>query len=228
MVGVALRKSYTLVRSLYSFPLNKFYYLTINIMKDVIWFKCNNLTVIKWQYHKMVKWRNRLFVESICKCWNIIEHSWEIINKHKVTWCGKCEHSKHIKHWMTQTDEYHIYNEMIARCNNIKHHKYKSYWWRWIKVLWKSFDEFYRDMWIRPWKEYSIDRINNDGNYCKENCRRATIYEQSHNKRTSHKITYNWKTQTMKQRSIELWIPYDKIRARINSYWRTIEKSFNT
>lgn len=195
-------------------------------MKDVIWFKCNNLTVIEWQYHKKVKWINYLFVKSQCKCWNIIEHRWEVIRLNKVSWCWKCKYSKTRKHWMRKHPLYSIYAEAKQRCNNKNHKKYKYYGWRWIKCERENFVDFYEDMWPTYKKWLTIERVDNNGNYCKENCRWETMLTQMNNTRRNRLITYKWKTQTMTQWSRELWIKYDTIRSRINNYWYSIEDAF--
>ena len=75
-------------------------------------------------------------------------------------------------------------------------------WWRklrknevcyeWVKCLWNTFEEFKRDMYDtykahvnEYWeKETTIDRINPFGDYCKENCRWATVKEQALNKKS--------------------------------------------
>jgi len=72
---------------------------------------------------------------------------------------------------------------MIARCLNRTHPSYKNYGGRGIKVCerWMNFDNFYFDMGIKP-DGLSIDRINNNGNYEKSNCRWADRKTQNSNK----------------------------------------------
>ncbi len=75
------------------------------------------------------------------------------------------------------------YRNILQRCNNPNSRGYKDYWWRGIKCEWKTFEEFYTDMkeWFDP--VLSIDRINNDWNYCKKNCRWADRKTQINNRR---------------------------------------------
>ena len=73
---------------------------------------------------------------------------------------------------------------MKDRCLNSKHYAFKDYGGRGITVSeeWLNIDNFLKDMGERP-KGLSLDRINNDMGYSKENCRWATWKEQSSNKR---------------------------------------------
>ena len=78
---------------------------------------------------------------------------------------------------------------MISRCYNKNNWRYKYYGARGIIVCesWKNFDNYY--VWIKnnlgnkPDKSYSLDRINNDGNYEPGNLRWASKKTQSKNKR---------------------------------------------
>lgn len=77
---------------------------------------------------------------------------------------------------------------MKTRCYNKKSSDYKDYGGRGIIVCerWKnSFSNFFLDMGLKPSKDHSLDRIEVDGNYKKENCRWATKIEQANNKRST-------------------------------------------
>jgi len=75
---------------------------------------------------------------------------------------------------------------MQARCYNPKHDSFKNYGGRGITVSdrWRNdFAVFLDDMPPHPGKGYSLDRIDNDGNYERSNCRWATRKQQTNNRR---------------------------------------------
>lgn len=97
--------------------------------------------------------------------------------------------------------EYKTWDAMKQRCLCKTNHAYKHYGGRGIKMpeRWQGahgFANFIEDMGPMPSYEktaggrhkYTIDRINNNGDYCKENCRWADIRTQSMNKRNNRKI----------------------------------------
>ena len=81
--------------------------------------------------------------------------------------------------------EYHVWSDTFQRCYNKKNKRYNDYGGRGIQVCerWRVFSAFMEDMGDRPNKFYSLDRINNDGDYEPSNCRWATRSQQMSNRR---------------------------------------------
>lgn len=88
---------------------------------------------------------------------------------------------------------------MKSRCNNKNDVNYKNYWWRGITYCDRreEFENFYDDMYDKYFDWSTLDRIDVDWNYCKQNCRRATYKQQSNNKRNNKKLKIDWKTKTV-------------------------------
>ena len=100
--------------------------------------------------------------------------------------CGCARKGMNSTHKMTGTKIYNIWSAMIDRCHNPRYKEYELYGGRGIKVSnsWRKFENFYRDMGDKPGNK-SLDRINNNKGYSKNNCRWATLHEQSRNKRSN-------------------------------------------
>lgn len=87
---------------------------------------------------------------------------------------------------------YRVWLSMRERCNNPHNKHYKWYGGRGVSVCaeWDDFEVFKRDMGDRP-AGRSLDRIDNDGPYCKDNCRWATKQEQVWNTSKARWIEFN-------------------------------------
>lgn len=80
-----------------------------------------------------------------------------------------------------------------------------------------GFVNFLKDMGPRPGEEYSIDRIDNDGNYTPENCRWATAKEQANNKRSNKKYVYQGVEYTEAQLASKFGMPRNTLHRRLKA-----------
>lgn len=152
-------------------------------------------------YHGARNWK------VLCDCGRESFAVTDILNgNHKVT-CGLCHfHIEHLTsisrtHGKCHTKLYSVWTGMIYRCRNTKLKCYKNYGGRGISVCdeWTtSFESFESWAILSGYKEgLSIERIDNNSNYCPENCKWATFKEQSLNKRSNRLLTYNNETKTV-------------------------------
>lgn len=119
------------------------------------------------------------------------------------------------KHGMVGQPEYWAWRDIKKRCYNPNNKWYKNYGGRGIKMQedWvMSFQAFYRDIGKRPGKGYSIDRIDNNKNYTKGNCKWSTKIEQDNNRRTNVPVVYKGKTTTIALIARDIGIKQDSLR----------------
>lgn len=127
------------------------------------------------------------------------------------------------KHGGTHTRIYRIYCGMKERCCNPTCDAYHHYGGRGIKIC----DEWLGENGFKTFREWalshgyeenlSIDRIDNDGDYCPENCRWVDVKTQSNNKRDNIYLEYNGEVHTAIEWSEILEISYSRILDRVKN-----------
>jgi hypothetical protein len=120
-----------------------------------------------------------------------------------------------------------IWYGMIHRTTNEKNPNYPNWGGRGIRLCerWHSFDSFYEDMGFSYLPGLSIERIDNNGDYCPENCKWATKKEQANNRKTNRFFTIDGTTKTLAQ-----WIEISKlkpstVRQRLYVYGWSVKES---
>lgn len=124
-----------------------------------------------------------------------------------------------IRHGLRYHPLYHIWRGILTRCLNEGSAKYPDYGGRGIKVCerWKeSVLNFAADMGDRP-TGFSIDRIDNNGDYEPGNCRWATKKQQSNNKRNVRIFELNGECRTLMEWADHTGINYHTLRLRMKS-----------
>jgi len=120
---------------------------------------------------------------------------------------------------------YNIWSCMIQRCTNPNNTCYERYGGRGIKVCerWGDFRNFLEDMGEAP-EGMQIDRMNNDGNYEKDNCRWATNKEQANNRRSNVHYEYGGNKYTLSQLADIAGISLKLMWYRLSKGW-TIQEA---
>lgn len=116
-----------------------------------------------------------------------------------------------------KTKTYRSWVEMRYRCTNPKSKRYKDYGGRGITIdsRWNSFQNFVLDMGECP-LNCTLDRINNDTGYSRQNCRWATYTEQNNNRRTVRKFSFKNETHSLAEWARKTGISYQTLRSRLN------------
>ncbi len=152
--------------------------------------------------------------ECVCASTNLVQG--------KSRSCGCLQIDTITTHNRTGTPEHRTWIAMKSRCYTKSNIGYPYYGGRGITVCdrWlHSFENFLSDMGERPGPEYSLDRINPNGNYRPDNCRWATRETQDNNRRANRFLTWNGKTQTIAQWAKETGISKGTILNRLNWGW---------
>lgn len=193
---------------------------------DYIGKKNNMLTVIG--IAERLPSDNCWYLSCKCDCGNIMRLTPHQFRKGIIKSCGclKKVGTRTIDN-RTKHPLYGTWKQMIDRCESPSNPKYYRYGKRGIKVCleWHDFSNFIKwsdSIGGRP-DGYTIDRINNDGNYCPENCRWASSYQQSNNKSSNVLLEYNGKTQTLKEWSVETGLKWSILHNRYLHGWNAKE-----
>lgn len=122
----------------------------------------------------------------------------------------------------TSTKEYFAWRDMRRRCRDPKDASYASYGGRGISVCseWESYDQFYEDMGECP-EGLTLDRIDVNGNYSKENCRWATWKEQHNNQRRNVIVATG---ETLSEYCERTGAKYSRLAKRHSKYKMSGEK----
>jgi hypothetical protein len=130
------------------------------------------------------------------------------------------------KHGDTKNPIYHRWVRMKERCYNKNHQAYSNYGGRGIKVCdeWLVYENFKKWVLANGYRsDLQIDRIDNDGDYCPENCRFTDGNVQATNRRSTKFIEYNGERLSYSEWSRRLGSSKDIVAIRIAAGWSEID-----
>lgn len=130
-----------------------------------------------------------------------------------------------------------MWANMKTRCNNKNYGDYHRYGGRGIgyDVKWETFGGFFDDMYenylenVKKFgkKNTTLDRIDNDKNYCKLNCRFSNFKQQAINRNNTRLIKYKGVKKTITDWAVEIGIKRSTLSQRFYVYKWPINKCLN-
>ncbi len=186
--------------------------------------RVNKLTVVAFfgrteNYHYMWKCK--------CECGGEAIVDGSDLRSGRAKGCGCLIGKQNTTHGKSKTKTYNVWFGMRKRCHDPQDPAYKNYGARGVSVCdeWlSSFDAFYRDMGDPP-EGKTLDRINNDLGYSKENCRWIGMAEQMNNKRNNRVLTAFGMSLTVSEWSKKIGVRSGTIRQRIDYYGWDVERA---
>ncbi len=134
----------------------------------------------------------------------------------------------------SHSPEYTAWVAIKQRCYNPKHDSYPQYGGRGIAMFepWKeSYDLFLEHVGRRPYRGYSIDRIDTNVGYFPGNLRWASASQQQRNRRDNMNLTFDGETKLVRDWAKQLGISITAINGRLKKGWspeRTLTEAVNT
>lgn len=186
--------------------------------------KFGRLTVVRKKYIPK-NGRNRIYWECICECGSRVDARVDSLTTGLVQSCGCLKKEQDLKnltanhsHKMSGTRLYHTWMGMKGRCHNPNNASFERYGGRGIEVCeeWRnSFEPFHKWALENGYSDNkTIERINNNGNYSPDNCKWADNKEQSRNRRSNIKVSYQGGKITLMELSEISGISYGTISGR--------------
>lgn len=178
-------------------------------LENIIGTQIAHLTVLGFD-HDVLKTNERgitriqRFVKCKCDCGKETIVDLNRLMNGKVQSCGHIRQYSNLRHGLHNTRAYNTWCGMMSRCYNKGDHSYKNYggkkppiivcdeWRRDFKTFynWSINNGYYEQPKGTPRADIlSIERIDNNGNYCPENCTWIPFKEQSRNRRNVVIIT---------------------------------------
>lgn len=157
-----------------------------------------------------------------CDCGNEITVQAGNIRNSGTKSCGCLRKENTTTHGMRKTTEYGSWSHAKSRCTNPTDKAYKNYGGRGITICdrWlESFENFLEDMGLKPSPKHSIDRIDNELGYSKENCRWATAKEQGRNTRANRMVDYQGVKMSLVEAAEKSGIEYNRLKGRLRIGW---------
>lgn len=190
-----------------------------------------------WTILRVYKENGNARATCLCTCGTLKEVYFNSIERGRSTNCGCLKkevlRTKNTTHGNTSHPLWDMFYQMNERCSNDKHKYYSYYGGRGITVCdrWDinredSFENFLEDMGERP-EGMSLDRVDNNRGYSKDNCRWATREQQANNTRTVRFITHEDRTLSLSQWAREIGVDPTTLLYRLDVMGLCVQDALN-
>lgn len=165
---------------------------------------------------------------SICDCGNEAVSKRQSLCDGKAKSCGclnkEINRARVYTHGLSKTGVYKVWCSMIQRCINPNNKQFCDYGGRGITISesWRTFENFLADM-GQPQKGQSIERIDNNSGYSRENCKWVTRTEQQRNRRTNLLLTIEGVTMCATDWAEKFSMTPDMVFSRLHLGWSAEE-----
>lgn len=198
-------------------------------VKNIVGRKIGRLTAIK--YIDVVNNKSRWLFKCDCGNEKVI-FSAHVKSENTVS-CGCLQKERKIaastKHGACKTKTYKIWTGIKARCTNPNRENYNRYGGSGIKICdrWNaSFDNFLKDMGECPSNLHSIERIDPNKNYTKNNCKWELLSKQNRNKKNSLLVEFNGEKRPLIEWCEMLGMKYSTIFQRLYKLKQSPNQAF--
>lgn len=188
--------------------------------------------------YKLVGLGNHKYVDAICTCGTVrAKVHVGSLQKGDSKSCGclskellRSRNSLRATHGYSAHLLYRTWLNILSRCQNPKNLQYPGYGARGISICesWKTFEGFYSGVGDPPFEGATLDRINNDGNYCPGNIRWATRAEQNRNKRNITVYEFQGQLLTLPEISRIVGMDYGLLYKRVRNLGMSLHEATTT
>lgn len=172
-----------------------------------------------------VEGRRGKYVYAHCECGNVKDYLVNNLQRGMTKSCGCLrkevtkDRNSEITYGLSRHPLRGVWRNMIERCYNKDSESFKNYGGRGVGICneWREdFIQFFNWAISNGWNfGIELDRVNNNGDYCPENCRFVTRMENSRNKRNNIWVEYRGERKILKDWATYFGVSYKALHKKM-------------
>ena len=170
----------------------------------------------------------------ICDCGNEKTIIGESLVSGNTSSCGcvrkEKTKEKNLVHGCSGNSMYNVWKSMKGRCFNHKNKGYDNYGGRGISVCeeWNDYSNFHEDMASTYESGLTLDRIDNNGDYCKDNCRWVPLRTQMRNQRRTIRVEWDGNSVSLRDLCEQKNLNFHMVKNRIFRLGWDVKRAIET